>query len=246
MSVLRTRPGQYMAGHSVGIVVLEVGYPIVPGNVANASTFPFPVRYAVVRGSHPLHRLVRNNDESIYDATLAAARELVQDGVKAIVGACGYFGLFQKRLAADLPVPVFSSSLLQVPLLVRALTPGQKLGVMCADTRGVTPKLFDAVGITPDMPCVFVGMEDKPGFFDAISEGSGVMDNDQVCAEVVERAREMVAEHPDIGMILLECSDMPPYAHAVQEATGLPVFDFNSMINWVHYACVRKAYNGFM
>ena len=45
-----------------------------------------------------------------------------------------------------------------------------------------------------------------------------------------------------IGTILLECSDLPPYAQAVQAVTGRPVFDFNSMIHHVERACVARCY----
>jgi Asp/Glu/hydantoin racemase len=43
-----------------------------------------------------------------------------------------------------------------------------------------------------------------------------------------------VAEHPDVGAIVLECTNMPPYTADIQRETGLPVFDIVSLVNMVH------------
>lgn len=107
-SVIRQAPGQMIAGHAVGIIVLNVGYPQVPGNVANATTYPYPVRYAVVRDAD-VPRLLAG-DPALLEPSLEAAEALVADGCRAIVGACGYFARFQRELAAALPVPVFMSN----------------------------------------------------------------------------------------------------------------------------------------
>jgi hypothetical protein len=63
---------------------------------------------------------------------------------------------------------------------------------------------------------------------------------------VVNAALDMLEEADDIGAILLECSDMPPYAAAVQEATQLPVFDFITLIKWLHNATTQKPYSGWI
>jgi len=44
----------------------------------------------------------------------------------------------------------------------------------------------------------------------------------------------------------LECSDLPPFSKAVQEAFDLPVFDYISLINWVYHAVVQHSYSGFI
>jgi len=37
----------------VGILTLDTVFPRIPGDVGNATTFDFPVRFAVVRGASP-------------------------------------------------------------------------------------------------------------------------------------------------------------------------------------------------
>ena len=43
-----------------------------------------------------------------------------------------------------------------------------------------------------------------------------------------------MARHPEVGAIVLECTNMPPYAAALREALGMPVYDIYSMITWFH------------
>lgn len=242
--LLHQRPGQMMGGHAVGIIVLNVGYPIVPGNVANATTFGFPVRYKVVEGAD-IPRLLAGDRELLAPA-LGAAEELVADGCRAIVGACGYFARFQHEIADALPVPVFMSSLSQVPMIVSALRASERLGIVCASRPALDTATLAAAGVRADAPIVVYGMEESPEFRSSILEGKGSMDDAHVEAEVVEVAVSLARDHPEVRALLLECSDLPPYAKAVQDATGLPVWDFVTLIDWVHEGVVRHHFGGFI
>lgn len=238
------RPGQMVGGHSVGIIVLNVGYPLLPGNVANATTFPFPVRYRVIEGADIPSLLA--GDRALLAPSLAAARELERDGCRAIVGACGYFAKFQHEMAAGLSVPAYMSSLLQVPMILAGLRPDEALGVVCASSIALDAATLASVGVAADAPIHVTGLENAPAFRASILEGQGWMDNDAVRDEVVQAAVTLVKDHPETRAILLECSDMPPYAAAVQRATGLPVWDFTTLIKWVHEAAVRRPFEGFI
>lgn len=239
--VFRIKPGQYIAGHPIGILHLEVWYPLIPGNVVNASTYDFPVRLKLVKGATQERMLA--GDPALLEDIIAAGRELEQEGVRAVVGACGYFGNFQPQVAAALDVPVFLSSLLQVPLIHRALKPGQKVGIMCADSRFLRRQTLEACGVTPDIPIAVIGLEDQPEF-GKILYSKGEFDYDRLEQEVVACAQKLVRENPEVGAILLECSDLPPFAAAVQAAVELPVFDFITLIRWVYTAVVQKPYQG--
>lgn len=242
--VFTARKGQVMGGHAIGILLLEVGYPIIPGNVANASTFRFPVRYRVVRDATIPGIL--NADPSLLDGIIAGARELEQDGVRAIVGSCGYFGVFQREVAQAVDIPVFMSSLLQVPLIAKSLKPTQKVGIICAVSEALRPGLLESCGIDSSVPYVVAGLEDAPEFSRGILHESGALRDDTVRAEAVGTCRALVEAHPEIGALLLECSDIPPYSKAVHDAVGLPVWDFNTMINWIYHAVVQRDYIGFI
>jgi hypothetical protein len=96
------------------------------------------------------------------------------------------------------------------------------------------------------MPLVLGGMEDQKEFREAVLLEKGTLDSDQIERELVGIAAEMVSRDPDIAAILLECSDLPPYAAAVQAAVNRPVFDFITMIQYVHSSLVRRPFQGFM
>ncbi|MBM3708551.1 MAG: aspartate/glutamate racemase family protein [Actinobacteria bacterium] len=234
--------GQAVAGSPIGILVLDLQYPYIPGNVANASTYNFPVRYKVLKGTTIPQIL--SHDSSLLDLVIEGGKELEKDGVRAIVGACGYFGYYQKKAAAALNVPVFLSSLLQVPIIKNALKPNQKVGVICADYKALSPEVLRACGADPS-DIVITGAQDLPEFQN-ILKCTGHYNPTKLKQELVGLSKRFVAENPNVGAILLECSDMPPFALSVQNATGLPVFDFITLINWIYSAVVRRPFGGFM
>lgn len=150
--------------------------------------------------------------------------------------------LFQDQIAAAVDVPVFLSSLLQVPFIHRIT--GKRVGVISADKTQLTPEHLSKSGIADDMPIAVGGMETCEPFRQAIFFPDGTLDDDAVRAGVVSVATELRAQHADLGAILLECSDLPPYAADVQRATGLPVFGFITMINYDHQTLVRRPFVG--
>ncbi|MDL2298816.1 aspartate/glutamate racemase family protein [Synergistaceae bacterium OttesenSCG-928-D05] len=230
-------------GEPIGILILDAAYPCVPGNVGNATTYPFPVRYHEVRGAS-IERLLNQRDPTLLEPFLEGARKLEAEGVRGITGACGFMALFQPQIADAVDVPVFMSSLLQVPFITRTLKKGQKVGVLTANASVLTEEHMRNVGITPDMPVVVYGMEEKYEFRSSILEEKGTMDTDIMEKEILEVCDKMLAEHPDVAAIQLECSDMPPFARAVHEHTGRPVFDFITMIRHVYSALEPTLYSG--
>ena len=235
--------GQHVAGGAIGILVLTLAYPLLPGNVANASTYDYPVLFKVLKGTDIPQIL--GADPSLLDKVIEGGRELQKQGARAVIGACGYFANYQKEAAAQLDIPTFLSSLVQIPVMRQSLKPGQKVGVICADRPSLTPSALSQCGVDDLSDLVIYGAQDLPEFRN-ILEGTGRFNSHKLEQELVGLANQMVAKNPDIGTILLECSDMPPYAWAIQNATRLPVFDFITLIDWIHQGVVRRPFTGFM
>jgi hypothetical protein len=244
--VVRMLKGQNIAGHPIGIIYIDdVWYPMLPGNIVNGYTFDFPVRLKAVAGLD-IPNLFAAGDE-VYLKVLETCRELQKEGVRAISSACGFFGNYQDRVARELDIPVAISSLVQINWIASLIAPGKKIGVLTADKSSLTGKLLSACGVsdsTRERLVVKDLRHEKE--FSCILEGRGEFDNATVLGEVVGKAKEIVAEYPDTGAILLECSDMPPYAYAVQAATGLPVFDFTTLIRYLQTAVCQRPYSGFI
>lgn len=243
MPVYRVRPAAQSYGHEVGILLIACSNPFPPGDVGNASSYRYPVLYQLVEGVS-IESLVERGDRSMQADVVAAARRLEAAGVKAIASDCGYMLHFQAAVRAAVGVPVMLSSLLQLPFIASLLGPGVPVGIICASRPRLTPELLALAGAPADRPLGIVGLEDAPAFRHAILDEKGSLDTDAVEAEVVERAVRLVERDPDIGALLLECSNLPPYAAAVQRATGRHVFDFLTMIDHVQHAGARRPYVG--
>jgi len=240
---VRTAPGQTVAGCPVGIIHIDqVWYPLVPGNVVNAWTFDFPVRYQAVEGLD-VATLFGPAAQDVTDQVLAACHALRRTGVRAIAGACGFFGRYQAVVAEAMDVPVGLSPLVQLPW-VEAVTGGGRIGVLTADSASQDGRLLAACGVADASNLVIAYLQDAPEF-SAILQGRGEFDHEAVRDEVVTAARRLCADH-DVAALLLECSDLPPYAAALQAATGKPVFDFTTLIRWLHSAVCQRPYDGFI
>lgn len=225
------RGGKAIYGAPLGILMLEARFPRIPGDMGNAATWPFPVLYRVVRRATP-ERVVLHGAAGLLDDFLAAAAELVADGAEAITTNCGFLSLFQRELAAHVRVPVATSALLQVPWVQSLLPPGQRVGVITVSAGSLTPRHLAAAGVPLDTP--IVGTEGGREFFRVLIRGEKQdMDVGLAAVDILDAGRRLVAGHPEVGAIVLECTNMPPYAHALREVLGLPVYDIYSLVAWL-------------
>ncbi len=242
--IYKVRRGAESYGHAIGILLIDCSTPFIPGDVGNASTYNFPVIYKTVPGV-TLQKLIEEGDLSYTERVIETAKELEKSGVRAISSDCGYMIHFQRQVAAELSIPVIMSTLIQLPMLERTIGKNQKIGVICANRKKLTPDLLDTAGVKNREAIVIRGMEEKPNFRSPILDEEPLLDYDKIEKEMTDTASELVSSHPEVSSILLECSNMPPYAHAVQEVTGRPVFDFTTLINLFYSASFRKPFNGF-
>src|SRR6185436_16134446 len=224
------RGGKALYGAPLGILMLEARFPRIPGDMGNAATWPFPVLYHVVRGATP-EKVVLQGARGLLPDFIEGARDLVRVGAEALTTNCGFLSLFQQELAAAVGVPVATSSMLQVPWVQATLPPGKRVGLVTVSGSTLTPAHLASVGVPLDTP--IVGTENGREFFRVLIKAEAD-DMDVALAEqdVVEAGKVLVAKHPEVGAIVLECTNMPPYAAALQAAVGVPVYDIYSMITW--------------
>ena len=225
------RGGKAIYGVPLGILMLEARFPRIPGDMGNGTTWPFPVLYRVVGGASP-EKVVLKGAAGLLPDFIEAARDLVRLGAEAITTNCGFLSLFQRELAEAVGVPVATSSLMQVPWVQATLPPGKRVGVVTVSAATLTPKHLEAAGVPLDTPVT--GTENGREFFRVLIKAEKD-DMDVALAEqdVVEAAKALVAANPDVGAIVLECTNMPPYAAALQAELGLPVHDILSLGAWL-------------
>jgi len=234
------RGGKAIYGAPLGILMLEARFPRIPGDMGNGTTWSFPVLYRVVSGASP-EKVVLNGAAGLLPDFIDAAKDLVRLGAEAITTNCGFLSLFQKEIAAAVGVPVATSSLMQVPWVQATLPPGKRVGLVTVSGSTLTPAHLEGAGVPLDTP--LVGTEHGKEFFRVLIKAEkDDMDVAQAERDVVEAGKELVAKNPDVGAIVLECTNMPPYAAALQAEVGLPVYDIYSMITWFHAGLRPRAF----
>ena len=225
---MKVRGGKSVYGASVGILMLEAQFPRIPGDMGNALSWEFPVQYRVVRNASP-DLVVRRGAPGLLPLFIEAARDLVASGVDGITTNCGFLSLFQADLAAAVEVPVAASSLMQVAMVNALLSPGKRCGVLTISASTLTEAHLRAAKVPEGTP---IGTtEGGREFTRAILGNEPMLDVDAARQDNVDAARALTAAHTGLGALVLECTNMTPYAPAIRAATGLPVFSMLSFVN---------------
>lgn len=226
------RGGKAVHGAPLGILMLDTRFPRILGDMGNAHTWPFPVLYHVVCGASA-EKIVLQDARHTLSAFIDAGHELIAMGAEAITTTCGFLAIFQRELSQALSVPVATSSLMQVPWVQATLPPDQRVGIVTVSRTNLTPDHLAAVNIPADTP--IAGTENGKEFFRVLVKAEKEdMDIGLAEQDILDAGRDLVQRHPEVGAIVLECTNMPPYAAALRAELGLPVYDIYSMITWFH------------
>ncbi len=251
LHTIRARPGARAYGMGLGIILLDDEYPGFPGDVRNASAYPFPIQYEVAEGVDiPL--LVTAEDKSpCLEPVVRAARRLERLGCRAIAAECGYFAYFQRELAASVRVPVYSSALLQVPLAQQIVGPERVVGILVAQAQYLTDRHLEAVGIQRGSNYVIGGAMDEGRCVEFDHLWTAGKRSDPPAANYEKAQAEFVAEgvrfvraHPTMGALVLECTGFPPFARALQREVEIPIFSWGTLLDYAYATAVHRDYYG--
>jgi aspartate/glutamate racemase len=221
---------------------MDTAFTKIPGHIRNRSTFDFPVRYQVVTGA-TAQRLVTHADPSLLDPFIQAAKELEAAGVSAITGACGFLVIFQKELTDAVTVPLYTSSLIQLPTVGRMIRSDQKVGLLVANERSLTRRHLEAVG-AEHVPIAVAGMAEQPEFREVILEARRVqLDADRLEHEVLAVVDRLARSNSDLGALVIECTDLVPFAYKIQARLDLPVFDIVTLTTMVYQSLTRRPFS---
>lgn len=227
---------------TIGVLMLDTKFERFVGDIGNPKSFTMPVLHERISGA-TVDLIVQAKGPTMVEPFIEGARRLIARGANAITTGCGFLILHQASLAAALPVPVATSSLMLIPLVMRMLPPGKRVGVLTFSARDLTPAHFAAAGVPADIP--FVGVAEDGTFRRALR---GLPTNDSLAAreaDVIAAARELMTKHKDLGAIVLECTNFPPHRAAVARETGLPVFDIFTLVGILNAATSEKELGRF-
>lgn len=218
------------AGHvPKGLLQLET----LVGNSTNAASYDYAVRFHRVSGAN-VHTVLEKPDQAVLHTMIADARMMVSEGIKAISTSCGFNAIFQRELAQAAGVPVLTSSLLQVPLARQIHGQGSEVCIITANAGSLGMEHLKSAGIASMDGLHIVGLEQSAEWNTMFSKPDAEIDLDTIEQEVLGAARRAIQAHPDIRAFVLECTDLPPYSAAIRRQSGLPVFDFITMVNYLH------------
>ena len=229
--------GKSLYGARVGILMLDTRFPRIPGDMGNAATWPFPVLYKVVPGASP-RRVVHDKAAGLLDSFLDAAEELVRLGADGITTTCGFLSLFQREIAEHVGVPVATSSLMQIPLIERVLPPGKRVGILTVSAANLTGEHLVAADADPATPVV--GTDNGGEFTRVMINDEERLDVAAAQRDILAAGHSLVTSHPDVGAVLIECTNMVPYARALSERLRLPVFSIYTFVTWFQAGLVPR------
>jgi len=251
ISLIKARPGKKAYGMGLGVMLLDDVYPGFPGDVRNASGFPFPIQYEIITGVDIKKLVVDPNKEACLPPVIQAAKKLESMGCRAIIGECGYFAYFQREVAECVRIPVFMSSLLQVPLAQQIVGQKKVVGLLMANSTYLTDHHLESVGIKPGSNYVIGGAMDSGTCeeFDHLwTEGLRselpAADFAKAEAEFLKVAIAFYQQYPDMGAMVLECTGFPPFARALQREIGIPIFSWGTLMEFAYSVVVHRDYYG--
>jgi hypothetical protein len=238
-------------GMGLGIILLDDVYPGFPGDVRNASAYPFPIQYEIAEGLD-IDKLLHAEDKSRHlEPIQRAAQKLEKMGCRAIAAECGFFASFQQQIASCVRVPVFMSSLLQVPFAQQLIGPDRVVGVLISELGALTEAHLRGAGIQPGSNYVLAGAEDDGRCPELEQLWNANLRADPPGARYDRAEREMVAiaaefhrAHPNMDAMVLECTGYQPFARAIQREIDIPIFSWGTLLDYVYSVVVHRDYYG--
>jgi hypothetical protein len=210
----------------LGVLMLDTRFPRPPGDIGHPGSFGVPVRQRVIAGAWP-SSVVTGADKlrasGLVDAFCEGAQALERDGARAITTSCGFLVLAQRELQAAVSVPVVTSSLLQLPALLASQA---QVGVLTISAEHLGREHLLAAGVAPGRlgDVIVQGVAPGSEFARAILGNQDAMDLEQAQADVVAAAAALKSRAPHLRSVVLECTNMPPYAQAVRAACGFRLY----------------------
>ncbi|KAK5692166.1 hypothetical protein LTR97_011340 [Elasticomyces elasticus] len=221
----------------LGLLISEINIFRAPGDVNNHRTFDFPMIQEMAKDSL-LVRLVSSKayDQDFIDNFVAAGQELVNRGAVGIITSCGFLVLAQKEYDSGY------ASTVEIPSIRTIMPPEQAIGILTFDGSRLNETHLKAIGIN-DMAQIYITGPPQDGEMKKYIRDGAPYDFSVLEAEVVSAALAHIKRHPDIGVLVLECTQFPPFAHGVQQATGLPVYDVYTLGRWLYSAIARTPFS---
>ena len=212
--------------------MLDTQFPRWMGDIGCPNGWPVELLYQKVNGMFP-KEIVRSSEtlqkHDVLPFFVRAAEDLISQGVGGITTSCGFLILLQNELQSRLPVPVITSSLLLLPKL---LADNATVGVLSMGELALGDAHFLAAGVLQkDLSRLRIqGVAPSEEFASAIMQNRLHMNFDAAQRSVVSAAVSLQKKSPELRHVVLECTNMPPYAKAIEAATGWQLHSLHQLL----------------
>lgn len=210
-----------------GLLQLEA----LTGNSTNPDTFDFKIEYRRIPGANT-QTVLLDPEQRICDAMIQACHELSSSGVKAITTSCGFNAIFQKQITQEVEVPVFTSALMHIPML-QIMLAEKSIAILTANSEALTTGHLNAVGINDQQNLHIYGLQKYPHWQAIFNEPDNSTNMDSVAKEILTEVDYLMADCSPSALVL-ECTDLPPFADAIRQQFKIPVFDIVTLTNYVY------------
>jgi hypothetical protein len=202
----------------------------LPGTLGNPNTFAFPLENRQVPEAWTSK--VMMGDETVGNNYANEAKRLESEGVIAVMANCGFAVVYQDILRNAVKVPIASSSMVQLPLLLTLIHPDKKVGVLTFDANNLNERYFHAAGVNDMKRIAIAGIEGSPSYH-ILNDPEPKLTLEVLGKDVLACAKKLLNDHQDIGALLLECSAFCPFADVLRKETGLMALDFVTLGNFL-------------
>jgi Asp/Glu/hydantoin racemase len=162
-------------------------------------------------------------------------------GADGITTNCGFLSLFQEQMAEAVNVPVATSSLMQTQMVQSLLPKSKKVGILTIHKPSLTEKHLKAANVPLDIP--IIGTENGKEFTRVILNDEKEMDIDLARQDHLDAVEELMKAHSNIGAIVMECTNMSPFAADVRKKFQVPVFNIYTFIEWFQSGLLPTRFN---
>ncbi|VUC35934.1 unnamed protein product [Clonostachys rosea] len=227
------------ANPPLGFIATDIHFPRPPGDPFHEQTWPFPLIREQARGSTESDIVTGTKyDDAFIERFVEAGKKLADRGCIGIITSCGFLAMAQNELSARIPIPISTSSLLQLPSLLAILPSNKSIGILTYDDARLGPLHLSQLGIDTTKRAIPIRGAPANGHLRRLITEGGPYIHHEIEDELVDVAKRLIAECEESGTeiagLLLECTQMPPFAEAIQKATGVPVYDVYTMGMWFY------------
>ncbi|KAL1584469.1 hypothetical protein WHR41_06263 [Cladosporium halotolerans] len=228
----------------LGFIAIECFFTRPPGDPFTNETWNFPLIRELAVGTAESQVVTSSDyDDAFLDRFVDAGKTLADKGCVGLITSCGFLALAQSRLAARLPIPIATSALVQIPSIMAIMAPSQTLGILTYDSQRLQLAHVESAGVHPALlDRVHIAGAPTGGHLHRLVQQNAGYDHKAIEAELVTTAQQLIQQWPTMSVLVLECTQMPPFAEAIQRSMGrsVQVYDVYSMVNWFYGGLVKR------